>query len=165
MDYDFRLECMAGLNQEAVAMSLLKDLKKEFTLYEMAIMTRTAAARMLGLHDRGHLMPGGIADIAVYSFKANKEEMFSAADLVFKNGELVVKNGAVQTQRNGTTQTIQVPFDAKIKRDIQAYYDRFYNLSLDNFKVDAISFRQTDSERFVSHNAGEPYFAGRTSPK
>lgn len=165
MDYDFRLECMAGLNQEAVAMSLLKDLKKEFTLYEMAIMTRTAAARMLGLHDRGHLMPGGIADIAVYSFKANKEEMFSAADLVFKNGELVVKNGAVQTQRNGTTQTIQVPFDAKIKRDIQAYYDRFYNLSLDNFKVDAISFKQTDSERFVSHNVGKPYFAGQASPK
>lgn len=165
MDYDFRLECMAGLNQEAVTMSLLKDLKKEFTLYEMAIMTRTAAARMLGLHDRGHLMPGGIADIAVYSFKANKEEMSSAADLVFKNGELVVKNGVVQTQRNGTTQTIQVPFDAKIKRNIQAYYDRFYNLSLDNFKVDAISFRQTDGERFVSHNAGEPYFAGRASPK
>ncbi|WP_262966202.1 formylmethanofuran dehydrogenase subunit A [Methylobacter psychrophilus] len=165
MDYDFRLECMAGLNQEAVAMSLLKDLKKEFTLYEMAIMTRTAAARMLGLHDRGHLMPGGIADIAVYSFKDNKEEMFSAADLVFKNGELVVKNGIVQTPRNGTTQTIQVPFDAKIKRDIQAYYDRFYNLSLDNFKVDAISFRQTDSERFVRHNAGEPYFAGQASPK
>ncbi|UOA10240.1 formylmethanofuran dehydrogenase subunit A [Methylobacter sp. S3L5C] len=165
MDYDFRLECMAGLNQEAVAMSLLKDLKKEFTLYEIAIMTRTAAARMLGLHDRGHLMPGGIADIAVYSFKDNKEEMFSAADLVFNNGELVVKNGIVQTPRNGTTQTIQVPFDAKIKRDIQAYYDRFYNLSLDNFKVDAISFRQTDSERFVRHNAGEPYFAGQASPK
>lgn len=159
MDYDFRLECMAGLNQEAVAMSLLKDLKKEFTLYEMAIMTRTAAARMLGLHDRGHLMPGGIADIAIYSFKANKEEMFSAADLVFKNGELVVKNGAVQTQRNGATQMIQVHFEAQIKRDIQAYYDRYYNLSLDNFRVEDVSFRQTDSERFVSHTVGQPYRA------
>lgn len=30
-------------------------------------MTRTATARMLELYDRGHLMPGGIADIAVYS--------------------------------------------------------------------------------------------------
>ena len=164
MDADFRLECMAGLNQEAVAMSLLKDLKKEFTLYEIAIMTRTGAARLLGLKDRGHVLPGAIADIAVYTLQTNKETMFNHADLVFKNGELVVKNGIVQMQRNGTTQMIKVHFEQHIKRDIQAYYDRFYNLSLDNFKVDDVSFRQTDGERFVSHNAGQPYFARDSIP-
>lgn len=159
MDYDFRLECMAELNPDAVAMSLLKELKKEFSLYEIAVMTRTAAARMLGLKDRGHLMPGAIADIAVYTPQANKETMFSVADLVFKNGELVVKNGSVQQRRNGTTQMIQTHFEPHIKRDIQAYYDRFYNLSLDNFKVEDVSFRQADSERFVSHDTGQPYLA------
>jgi len=122
-------------------------------------MTRTAAARMLGLKDRGHLMPSAIADIAVYSPQADKETMFSVADLVFKNGELAVKNGIVQQRRNGTTQMIQVPFEPQIKRDIQAYYDRFYNLSLDNFKVEDVSFRQADSERFISHDAGQPYSA------
>lgn len=161
MDYDFRLECMAGLNQEAVAMSLLKDLKKEFSLYEIAIMTRTAAARLLGLHDRGHLIPGVIADIAVYNEQADKEAMFSHAELVFKNGDLVIKNGVVQTRRNGTTQTIQVPFEQRIKRDIKAYYDRFYNLSLDNFAVGDVSFHQTDNERFISH---VPDLAHRACP-
>ncbi|MDP3330574.1 MAG: formylmethanofuran dehydrogenase subunit A [Methylococcaceae bacterium] len=157
MDADFRLECMAGLHPDAVALSLLKDLKKEFSLYDIATMTRTAAARMLGLHDRGHLLPGGIADIAVYSEQADKEAMFADAHLVFKNGELVVKNGVVQQRLHGRTQTIQAQFDTHIKRDIQAYYDRFYNLSLDNFAVGEVGFNQTDNERFVWHDCGKPY--------
>jgi len=157
MDADFRLECMAGLHPDAIAMSLLKNLKKEFSLYEIATMTRTAAARMLGLHDRGHLLPGGIADIAVYSEQTDKEAMFADAHLVFKNGELVVKNGVVQQRVHGRTQTIQAQFDPNIKRDIQAYYDRFYNLSLDNFAVGEVGFNQTDNERFVWHDCGKPY--------
>jgi len=157
MDADFRLECMAGLHPDAIAMSLLKDLKKEFSLYEIATMTRTAAARMLGLHDRGHLLPGGIADIAVYSEQADKEAMFTGAHLVFKNGELVVEKGVVQQRIRGRTQTIQAQFDPHIKRDIQAYYDRFYNLSLDNFAVGEVGFNQTDNERFVWHDCGKPY--------
>ncbi len=157
MDADFRLECMAGLHPDAIAMSLLKDLKKEFSLYEIATMTRTAAARMLGLHDRGHLLPGGIADIAVYSEQADKESMFTGAHLVFKNGELVVEKGVVQQRIRGRTQTIQAQFDPHIKRDIQAYYDRFYNLSLDNFAVGEVGFNQTDNERFVWHDCGKPY--------
>lgn len=159
MDADFRLQCMAGLHPDAVAMSLLKDLKKEFSHYEIAIMTRTAASRMLGLHDRGHLQPGGIADIAVYSEQADKEAMFTDAYLVFKNGELVVKNGVIQQRLHGCTQTIQAQFDPHIKRDIQAYYNRFYNLSLDNFAVGDVGFNQTDSERFVLHDCGQPYHA------
>jgi len=157
MDADFRLECMAGLHPDAIAMSLLKDLKKEFSLYEIATMTRTAGARMLGLHDRGHLLPGGIADIAVYSEQADKEAMFTGAHLVFKNGELVVEKGVVQQRIRGRTQTIQAQFDPHIKRDIQAYYDRFYNLSLDNFAVGEVGFNQTDNERFVWHDCGKPY--------
>lgn len=159
MDCDFRLECMAGLNQEAVAMSLLKDLKKEFTLNEIAIMTRTAAARMLGLHDRGHLQPGGIADIAVYTEQADKEAMFSRAELLFKNGELVVRQGDVQLRRPGTTQVVQTAFDPRIKLDLQTYYDQFYSLRLDNFTVGDVGLNQSDHERFMQHRSGQPYLA------
>ena len=70
---------------------------------------------------------------------------------------LVVKNGKVQTRRNGTTQTIQAHFEPQIERDVQAYYDRFYNLSLHNFTVEDVSFQQPDSERFVNHACGKPY--------
>ncbi len=71
MDRDYRHQCCAKLNREAVAMSLLKDLDKEFSLFEIAIMTRTAAARLLGLNDRGHLRTGAVADIAVYREQAD----------------------------------------------------------------------------------------------
>jgi len=57
MDYDYRLECLEKIHPEVAELSLLRHLKKEFTLYEIAIMTRTAAARLLGLADRGRLAP------------------------------------------------------------------------------------------------------------
>ncbi|MDI1294195.1 MAG: hypothetical protein PSV18_15860 [Methylobacter sp.] len=85
--------------------------------------------------------------------------MFTDANWVFKNGDLVVKNGLVQQRLHGRTQTIQAQFDFRIRREIQAYYDRFYNLSLDNFAVGDVSFNQTDGERFVMHNCGQPYHA------
>ena len=125
MDYEFRLECLLQLNPQAVEMTLLKDLKKEFSLYEIAIMTRTAAAQMLGLKDRGNLNVGAMADIAVYRPQADKEAMFNRADFVFKNGELVIKNGEVQARKNGTTQIVQPHFESQIKRDVQTYYDQF----------------------------------------
>jgi formylmethanofuran dehydrogenase subunit A len=144
-------------------MTLLKDLKKEFSLYEIAIMTRTAAAQMLGLKDRGNLNVGAMADIAVYRPQADKEAMFNRADFVFKNGELVIKNGEVQARKNGTTRIVQPHFDSQIKRDVQTYYDQFYNLKLHNFQVEDVSFSQTDTERFVSHQCGKPYEASHAA--
>lgn len=163
MDYEFRLDCLSQLNPQAVEMSLLKELKKEFSLYDVAIMTRTAAAQMLGLKDRGHLKIGAMADIAIYHPQADKEAMFNRADFVFKNGELVIKNGEVQARKNGTTQTIQTYFDSQIKHDVQAYYDQFYNLKLHNFQVEDVSFSQTDTERFASHQCGKPYEASHAT--
>ncbi|MBS3954431.1 MAG: formylmethanofuran dehydrogenase subunit A [Methylomicrobium sp.] len=162
MDRDYRLECMAQLNQEAVAMSLLKDLHKEFTLYDIAIMTRTAAAQLLGLADRGHLMPGAVADIAVYTEQADKAAMFGHAALVFKNGHLVVKDGEIVERRNGTAQIVQPGFDKQIERRVQHYYDQFYNLKLDSFAVADVSFNQSDNERFIRHSCGNPYLSSHS---
>jgi len=159
MDYDYRLECISQLHPQAVEMTLVKDLKREFSLYEIAIMTRTAAAQMLGLKDRGHLKVGAVADIAVYELERDKEKMFSNAALVFKNGELVVKNGEVQIRKKATTQIMQPYFDSQIRRDVQAYYDQFYNLKLHHFEVENVSAIQTDAERFSAHACGKPYEA------
>ncbi|NOS87267.1 MAG: hypothetical protein HOP34_01775 [Methylococcaceae bacterium] len=80
--------------------------------------------------------------------------------MVFKNGICVVQDGVVQTRTHGTTQTLAVSYEPSIKRELQAYYDQFYNLHLDNFKVGDVSFKQTDGQRFVGHQLGKPYFAG-----
>ena len=152
MDYDYRLACLERIHPDVVAMTLLKDLKKEFSLYEVAVMTRTAAANLLGLYDRGHLTPGGIADIAVYTPQDNKEAMFDRATLVFKNGRLVVRDGEVVERIRGTAQMIYPSYDPGIKRTIKNHFDRFYSLSLENFTLKDVDFVQRDQERFVVHN-------------
>jgi formylmethanofuran dehydrogenase subunit A len=135
-----------------IPLTLLKDLKKEFSLHEIAIMTRSAAAQLLGLTDRGHLRAGAVADIAVYHELPNKAEMFAAAELLFKHGELVVKNGQVILRRTGTTQIIKPGFDHHIERDIQAYFDRFYSLSLDHFMINEAGLDSNHGARFVNHD-------------
>lgn len=152
MDYEYRLACLDRIHPDVVAMTLLKDLKKEFSLYEIAVMTRTAAANLLGLYDRGHLAPGAIADIAVYTRQDNKEAMFDRAALVFKNGRLVVRDGEVVECIRGTAQMIYPSYDPGIKRTIKNHFDRFYSLSLENFTIKDVDFVQRDQERFVVHD-------------
>ncbi len=156
MDADYRQACMARLNQEALALTLLPELKREFTLSEISTMTRSAAARLLGLHDRGHLAPGAIADIAVYKPQADYRAMFADAALVFKNGRLVVKDGEVIARPTGNAQTIQPHFDPRIEGDIQNHFDRFYSLKLNNFKIDDVAFSDADSQRFRNVDVIQP---------
>ena len=73
MDRSFREEKLLQIHPEVAAHSRLSGLTREYTLYEMAIMTRAGPARILGLHDRGHLAAGGNADIAVYNIDKNRE--------------------------------------------------------------------------------------------
>ncbi|MCQ8117575.1 formylmethanofuran dehydrogenase subunit A [Methylomonas rosea] len=165
MDADYRQAYMARLNQEALAMTLLPNLKREFTLTEIATMTRSAAANLLGLHDRGHLAPGAIADIAVYDpqgcgvsiqmpdpfanrAKPDYRAMFADAALVFKNGRLMVRDGEVIARPAGHAQTIQPALDQRIERDIQNHFDRFYSLKLNNFKIEDVDISRDDHQRF-----------------
>ena len=54
---------------------------REYTFEEIAIMTRAAPAKLLGLTDRGHLGAGAIADIAVYRRDKDIAKMLGAAAL------------------------------------------------------------------------------------
>src|SRR3546814_7206268 len=80
MDKSFRNDAFAKLNLDAQAMSTLPSIDREYSLYEIAILTRAGAARLLGLHDRGHLGTGAAADITVYTDDADREKMFSKPD-------------------------------------------------------------------------------------
>ena len=93
MDADARAEWIARLPKRAMAMSLLPKLDREYSLSEIAAITRAAPARSLGLADRGHLGVGAAADIAVYTEQADKAAMFAEADYVFKDGEPIIEAG------------------------------------------------------------------------
>lgn len=135
MDKGFRNDSFARLHPEAQKLSTLTSIDREYSLYEIAIMTRAAPAKSLGLHDRGHLGEGAAADITVYTPHANKERMFEKPDYVFKNGELVAKRGKIVKVVNGGTHTLRPDYDRDIEKSLRKYFDRYLTMRLDNFAL------------------------------
>jgi formylmethanofuran dehydrogenase subunit A len=135
MDRGFRNDQLAQINPAAAAMSQLGDLDRVYSLYEIAIMTRAAPARILGLADRGHLGPGARADITVYHDRPNPEQMFQSPMLVFKDGEVVVEEGKVTRPVHGTTQVVRPEYDPAIERRIGQWFDRYHATRMANFRI------------------------------
>jgi formylmethanofuran dehydrogenase subunit A len=135
MDRSFRNDMLARIHPEAQKMTTLASIDREYTLNEIAIMTRAGAARIIGLHDRGALSPGNCADITVYTENADREAMFSKPDYVFKDGELVVKDGEVVKVTWGTTHIVKPDYDLSIEKDLKPYFDKYLTMKLGNFKI------------------------------
>jgi len=135
MDASFRKDMMATINQDAVAMSILPTLKREYTLYEIAVMTRAGPAKSLGLRDRGHVGIGASADVTVYRPHADKERMFAKPEFVFKAGDLVVRNGEIVKVVHGATHVARPAYDHAIEDVIADHFDRFQTVGIDSVRV------------------------------
>jgi formylmethanofuran dehydrogenase subunit A len=135
MDRDFRAEALARLPSRARKNALLQDLNREYSLYEIAIITRAGTARALGLKNKGHLGVGADADVAIYVPSDNREEMFARPRYVLKDGEIVVRDGQLVTERPGRTLYVDPPYDPSIKTDLRAYFEECYTMSFDNYPV------------------------------
>ena len=151
MDNDYRAEWLARINPAAAEISLLRHLDREYDLYEIATMTRAAPARLLGLPDRGHLAPGAIADISVYTEQADKAAMFRSADLVLKAGNVVVEQGRVVASPMGRTHAVAPVFDSGIERPLADYFDRYHLVGMDNYGLRAPGFAETLGADLVMH--------------
>ncbi|MFX1765511.1 formylmethanofuran dehydrogenase subunit A [Paraburkholderia sp. A1RI-2L] len=136
MDKSFRDEQLAKLHPEVAQQSALASMTRELSFEEIAILTRAAPARLLGLRDRGRLSVGAAADIAVYRDDANREAMFSTPEYVFKDGELVARNGRIVATPVGGTHFVAPEFDRSIERTLDEYGERHLAY---NFRHAAIS--------------------------
>jgi formylmethanofuran dehydrogenase subunit A len=135
MDRCFRDEQLAAINPASAAASDLGQLTREYSLAEIAVMTRAAPARLLGLTDRGHLGVGAAADVVVYQPDANVETMFSAPRLVFKDGDVVAERGEVVAQRYGNIHVVRPEFDAGVRRRVADYFTRYACQRVDSFEL------------------------------
>jgi len=149
MDRDLRARWIETLPPAAVATTTLPSIKREYSLNEIATMTRAAPARLLGLKDRGHLGPGAVADVAAYADDADRARMFRAAALVFKNGELVVRDGRVTSTRWGRAITVDAQYDRAIEQRMQGYYEDRYGLPYDFVTVPASAIGRPDPFEWV----------------
>jgi len=121
MDRGFREEQLAKLHPDVAAHSALRSIKRELTLAEIAVMTRAAPARLLGLHDRGHLREGAAADIAVYREDADREAMFTTPEYVFKDGTLVARAGRITAVPVGGTHFVEPGYDTAIEKVLRRH--------------------------------------------
>jgi formylmethanofuran dehydrogenase subunit A len=146
MDRSFRNDMLSTINKDAAAASVLASIDREYSLYDIAIMTRAAPARSLGLKNRGHLGSGSIADITVYNDVKNREKMFEKPLYVFKDGELVAKNGKIVKVSTGGTHVLRPEYDKSIERSLKRYFDKYQTIKLGNFKI--------DNDEIVEHGNG-----------
>jgi len=129
MDKDVRAEWISRLPKDALAVTTLTSLNREYSFSEIATMTRAAPAQLLGLPDRGHLAPGARADVAIYRPGKDLAQMFRAAAAVYKDGDLVVRDGQVTHYRFGRALSLTPEVEASMERRMARYYDERYGLS------------------------------------
>jgi formylmethanofuran dehydrogenase subunit A len=136
MDKTFRNEMLRRIHPGAQAASILGSLTREYTLYEIAIMTRAGPAKSLGLKDRGHLGVGACADITVYEENPDREAMFTTPAFVFKNGEMIVRNGKIVKVVTGDTHVVRPEYDRKrVEKPLKDYFETYHTVQMENFRL------------------------------
>ena len=136
MDRVYRDEQIARVEQKLLAGSALADgLGREYSLSEIAVVTRAGPARLLGLRNKGHLGVGADADVTVYVPDDNRATMFSTPRYVVKGGVLVVEEGQLRRAPAGHRLHVRPPFDQSVAHDIERYFDRYGTVRFANYPV------------------------------
>ena len=134
MDRNARDEQLKCVNQKLLAGSALLDgLTREFTLNEIAIITRAGPARLLGLPHKGHLGPGADADITVYRRSPRIAEMFATPRYVFRRGELIAEEGQLRRAPHGERLWVRPGFDHAVLAGLQRHFQQAATVQFDNY--------------------------------
>jgi formylmethanofuran dehydrogenase subunit A len=135
MDREYRREVLASVHPQVREHSVLREMDREYNLNEIAIITRAAPARMLGLAHKGHLGVGADADVTLYTPNANRQEMFELPRLVIKAGEVLVEQGEVRANAFGRVHHVSPEYDRGVEPDIRAWFEAHYSLAWHNYPL------------------------------
>ena len=144
-----RTETMLEIHKAAMRKTTLADIYREYDFYEIAITTRAAPAKVLGLREKGHLGPGADGDVAIYDIDPTEwrpsmyrevEKAFSRAKYTIKGGEIIVVDGEVVSTPLGKTYwvDVEIPEDleGELMKDLEEDFRNYYTISLDNYPVE-----------------------------
>ncbi|GAA4459395.1 formylmethanofuran dehydrogenase subunit A [Novipirellula rosea] len=111
-DRSYRETALAEIEPEAAAASQLAGMSRQYSFAEIATMTRSAPAAILGLKGVGNLAPGSQADVVIYRKQENIERMFAEPTYVIRRGQIVRGEGACDVATVPTiTHTVNASFD------------------------------------------------------
>jgi formylmethanofuran dehydrogenase subunit A len=136
MNADFRRERVRALPAKALGRIVLADLDRQYTLYEIAIITSAGPARALGLTQKGHLGVGADADLTIYNENPDGELMFRYPRYVIKGGEIVVEEGDIRNVHQGREFIVKPVFDEKIEDYLRPLFQQVYTMSFENYPVE-----------------------------
>ncbi|HET7048477.1 MAG TPA: formylmethanofuran dehydrogenase subunit A [Solirubrobacteraceae bacterium] len=143
MDRAFREDQMGRANQKAIRRTALADgLDREYTLNEIAIISRAAPARRLGLRDKGHLGIGADADVTIYHDRPDREEMFSTPRYVIKAGELAVEDGDLRRADDGVLLSGAAAFDPDVTGVLAPLFGERYTVAFEHYPVHDTALRE-----------------------
>ncbi len=142
-----RDKVLADSDPKATERTSLKDITREMTLEDIAIITRAGTAKALGLtkFGKGHLGKGANADVAIYKLGLDEkdpvkiEKAFTKAAYTIKEGEIVVKNGEIVKVVDGRTFWVDAKVSDDLKAEVQADLEqkwyKYYSINLNNYPV------------------------------
>ncbi len=137
MDRGLRSDVFKTLPEGARRRTGLSELSREYSLSEIAVVTRAGPARMLGLATKGHLGPGADADLTVYLPDDDKERMFALPRYVIKGGELIVESGEIRSTTLARTLHVAPEYDEAIVPEIRRWIDRDFTIQFAHYPVAA----------------------------
>jgi formylmethanofuran dehydrogenase subunit A len=144
-----REEELASLHELPSKRSSLPSIEREMDWNEIAIVTRAAPAKILGLAEKGHLGVGADGDVTIYDLNpANVDPSkdhkkvkgaLAKAKYTIKGGEVVVRDGEIVAVPRGRTYWVEasVPEEqaAKVKADLVEKFAKYYSIQMSNYMV------------------------------
>jgi formylmethanofuran dehydrogenase subunit A len=145
-----RQKLINKINKTAKARLNLPAIDREYSLYEIATITRAATAKSLGLESKGHLGLGADADIAIYEIEPAKldpskdykavRRAFAHANYTIKDGRIVVKKGEVVRSVQGRTFWTKPKVSEDIRQtmmsDLESKFDDYYTVRMSNYPIE-----------------------------
>ncbi len=145
MDRTYRQDIIQTVHPAVRERSQLADLDREYTLGEIAIITRAGPAKILGLRNKGHLGPGADADITIYTPHENKETMFELPRYVIKSGVVLAEEGDIREEFFGKTLHVSPDYDPGVETNIRDWFEQYYSIRFRNYPVSESYLHDSES--------------------
>ncbi len=145
--------------------SLLPSIDREYSPYEIAIITRAGQAKALGLKDKGHLGVGADADVAIYDidprrFDSSRDyrivrRALKKAAYTIKAGEIVAEDDTIVKSVDGRTLWADLKVSSfvglvscpEVLLDLNKRFSEYWTVEIENYFV---------PERFLGNSAPIP---------
>jgi formylmethanofuran dehydrogenase subunit A len=146
-----RERILMRINKKARQRSLLPSIDREYSLYEIAIITRAGQAKILGLRNKGHLGLGADGDIAIYNMNPKKinfsldyrttKKAFEKTAYTIKGGEIVAKDGAIIKSVKGRTLWTNLDASSYLEETevfnrLKERFREYWTVELENYFID-----------------------------